>query len=362
MTYVSDALNTLKPLRTMARQGTFAALFERKIRSLKKALRLKVIAKQGLVYGEELILFVALGVGGYVASVVWKIPIPELVVMAVIFYNVVNIFAKCQARLQSTAECESAYWRIQALIDEAAGQHESNTGTESPRLNSACRFEHVTFGYGDAAVVRDVSLEIPVGGITVLQGPSGAGKTTIIDLLTGLYTPATGRILIDDTPLTDIDLLRWRSLIGYVPQELSLFHDSVLHNVTLGDARLTEDDAREALEKAGVWDFVSSVPGGLAATVGERGLRFSGGQRQRIALARALVTKPKLLILDEVTSALDPETELEICRSIRALSESLTIVAITHRPAWAKIATHLYKVDGGTVTRVKNAPEILHVV
>jgi len=362
VTYISDALNNIKPLRSMARQTTFAALFARKIRSLKKALRVGVIAKQGLVYGEELILFLALGAGGYVAAVIWKIPIPEIMIMAVIFYNVIHIFAKSQANLQKTAECESAYWRLQALIDEAACQHEPNTGTKSPELNDACRYEHVSFGYGDAVVVSDVCLEIPVGGITVLQGPSGAGKTTIIDLLIGLYTPDSGQILIDDTPLTELNLDQWRRLIGYVPQELSLIHDTVLHNVTLGDAGLTEDDARAALVKAGAWDFVASLPGGMMATVGERGLRFSGGQRQRIALARALVTNPKLLILDEVTSALDPQTELEICRNIQALSGSYTIVAITHRPAWANIATHLYKVESGSVFQVKSGTGMLHTV
>jgi len=354
VTYVSDALNNIKPLRTMARQSAFAALFSRKIKSLKKALRIRAVAKQALVYGEEFILFFALGAGGYMAAVVLQIPVPELGLMAIVFFNVINIFAKCQSYMQTAAECESAYWRLHNLIEETASQHEHNPGTLAPEFKDACRFENVTFSHDETVVVHDISLDIPVGGITVLQGPSGAGKTTIIDLLTGLYIPDSGRILVDDTPLTAIDLNKWRQEIGYVPQELSLFHDTVLHNVTLGDDHLTEDDARDALVKAGVWEFVETLPGGLDAVVGERGQRFSGGQRQRIALARALVTKPKLLILDEVTSALDPETELEICRNVQSLSETYTIIAITHRPAWAEIATHLYRVDKGTVVQLDN--------
>lgn len=354
VTYVSDALNNIKPLRTMARQSAFAALFARKIRSLNKALRVRAIAKQALINGEEFILFFALGIGGYLAAVVWQVPVAELGLMAIVFFNVINIFAKCQSYMQTAAESESAYWRLHELIDEAADQYEPNAGKLAPEFKDACRFENVSFRHDDAVVVHDVSIEIPVGGITVLQGPSGAGKTTIIDLLTGLYVPVSGRILVDDTPLGDIDLHRWREAIGYVPQELSLFHDTVLHNVTLGDETLTEDDAREALVKAGVWDFVETLPGGLNAVVGERGLRFSGGQRQRIALARALAIKPKLLILDEVTSALDPDTEQEICRNVQGLSGSYTIVAITHRPAWSEIATNLYRVDKGTVTELKS--------
>ena len=286
------------------------------------------------------------------AAVVWQVPIPELGLMAIVFFNVINILAKCQSCMQTAAESESAYWRLYELIDEAADQHERNTGKLAPDFKDACRFESVTFSHEDAVVVRDVSIEIPVGGITVLQGPSGAGKTTIIDLLTGLYVPVEGRILVDETPLSDIDLHKWRQEIGYVPQELSLFHDTVLHNVTLGDEKLTENDAREALIKAGVWDFVETLPGGLSAVVGERGLRFSGGQRQRIALARALAIKPKLLILDEVTSALDPDTEREICRNVQRLAGTYTIVAITHRQAWSEIATNLYRVEKGKVTEL----------
>src|SRR5690606_22915813 len=204
--------------------------------------------------------------------------------------------------------------------------------------------------------VRDVNLEIPAGEITVLQGPSGAGKTTIIDLLVGLYRPDSGRILVDGVPLSELDLTQWRRMIGYVPQELSLFHDSVLENVTLGDEHLTEADARAALREAGALEFVDSLPEGIHTTVGEHGARLSGGQRQRIALARALVVLPRLLIVDDVTSALEPDTEREICRNIAGLSNRYTIVAITHRPIWAQVAHRLYRVEAGIVKL--EAPEI----
>ena len=187
-------------------------------------------------------------------------------------------------------------------------------------------------------VLHAVSLVVPAAQVTVLTGPSGAGKTTIADLILGLHQPDAGQVLLDGVPLREIDLASWRSLVGYVPQELVLFHDTIFANVALGDPRIGEAEAQHALEVAGAWDFVRKLPEGMSTHVGESGAKLSGGERQRIALARALVSRPRLLILDEVTSALDPDTEWQICRGIRALAGEMAVLAITHRPAFLEIA------------------------
>lgn len=201
----------------------------------------------------------------------------------------------------------------------------------------------ISFAFGDNQVLENISMEVPANQVTVIMGVSGVGKTTLTDLLLGLYRPDEGEILIDGIPLEQIDLHAWRAMIGYVPQELILFHDTVLANVTLGDESLSAERAQAALEAADAWEFVSALPEGMMTHVGERGAKLSGGQRQRIALARALVHNPALLILDEVTSALDPETEAAICRNIRDLADSVTILAITHRPAWVDAADRVYE-------------------
>ena len=351
VTHVTDALNNIKPLKSMERQDAFASLFAKKIFFLRKAMRRQVISAQAMTYGKELILFNAVGVGIFVA-LHWKVPIAELLVMSAIFYNVISIVGKAQQFLQRSAELESAYVRLTDLIENVGAMREDNPGTEVPTLETDCRFDNVTFAHEDTPVVENISLTIPVGDITVLQGPSGSGKTTLIDLLTGLHIPDSGQVLIDGTPLTSIDLKQWRRMIGYVPQELALLHDSILLNVTLGDESLSEDDVRDALVQADAWEFVSSLPDGLMTIVGERGMKFSGGQRQRIAIARALVTRPKLLILDEVTSALDPKTEAEICRNVQKLEGAYTIIAITHREAWTEVATRLYRLEYGRLTKI----------
>jgi ATP-binding cassette subfamily C protein len=201
-----------------------------------------------------------------------------------------------------------------------------------------------------------VSLDIPARSITVLTGPSGAGKTTIVDLLVGFHQPTKGRILVDGTPLSEVNLKDWRTNIGYVPQELTLLHGSIFQNVTMGDPSISDEDVRAALKIAGLLDFVDALPDGVATDVGQMGTKLSGGQRQRISLARALVLRPRLLILDEVTSALDHDTEQAICNSVAALSRQFTVVAITHRPAWLSIADRVYRVSDG---QVSEAPSLL---
>ena len=350
VTDVSDMLGNIKPVVTMHRQAPYFRSFTKKLTGLKKSLRKQSVAREALSCLRQLMLFSLLGVAAYLV-LSWKVPAPELVVMTILFIKLVGAIGRAQMRLQRAAELESAYTRFKSMVHEAGEREEINAGTCTPMLTEGCRFENVAFSHGDAVGLRGVTFDIPVGGITVLRGASGAGKTTLIDLLTGLHMPQGGDILIDGTPIHEVDLNHWRSLIGYVPQDLSLFNETILHNVTLGDEGLTGDDAREALKQADAWEFVSSLPEGLDTMVGERGFRLSGGQRQRVALARALITKPKLLILDEVTSALDPETEQEICRNVQALMNDYTIVVITHGTAWTDIATALYQVDAGTVER-----------
>jgi ATP-binding cassette subfamily C protein len=147
-------------------------------------------------------------------------------------------------------------------------------------------------------------------------------------------------------------------MVGYVPQELLLYHDTILTNVALGEPSFTRQDVEAALRQAGAWEFVSQLPEGIDHVVGERGALLSGGQRQRIAMARALVHKPKLLILDEATSALDPSTEALIVRNVCDLAHAtqLTVLAITHQPAWVAAADKVIRIQDGAVNEVEPLP------
>ena len=153
----------------------------------------------------------------------------------------------------------------------------------------------------------------------------------------------------------ELDIRSWRRQLGYVPQETLLLHDSVLNNVTLSDPELGEQQAERALRAAEAWDFVTEMPGGIHATVGEGGARLSSGQRQRIMLARALAHNPRLLVLDEATSALDPSSEAEICATLTHLKGDLTILAVSHQPALAEIADRVYRLANGKLVDGRRA-------
>ena len=222
---------------------------------------------------------------------------------------------------------------------------------DNPPLIQAINL-HKTFA--DNHVLKGVNLNILKGKSTTLIGPSGSGKTTLTDLLTGLYRPDKGKVLGDNVSLNDIDIALWRKQIGYVPQEMFLFHDTLINNVTLGDPELSERDAEHALKSAGAWDFANYLEHGIQTVVGEKGFMISGGERQRIAIARALVRKPKLLILDEPTTALDPKTEAGICSTLKNLSLQTTVLIISHQQALLDIADISYRISNNRAFKEKS--------
>jgi len=290
--------------------------------------------------------FICLGV--YVAMDKFDMDLPMVMVLVVALGRAFNFFGKVQKQYQKLAQGESAYWSLIDSIDAAGSAEEHLGGSIEPRFERNIRFEQVSFDYDGHPVFNSLSLDIEAGSLTTLVGPSGSGKTTIVDLTIGLLQPQQGRILLDDTPLQDVDIKRWRGMIGYVPQDTILLHDSILHNVTLGDPGLSIEDAQQALRDAQAWDFVSKLPQGLETMVGERGGKLSGGQRQRIAIARALVNQPRLLILDEATSALDPDSEQAIRETMETLKGKLTILAISHNRGMVQAADHVYQMAEGS--------------
>jgi ATP-binding cassette subfamily C protein len=200
--------------------------------------------------------------------------------------------------------------------------------------------------------LHGIDLSIPVNGMITIVGHSGAGKTTMMDLISGLLRPTAGRILIDGVPLDEIDLRHWRRQIGYVPQDPVLLHDTIRTNIVIGNPDVTPTDVEAALRAAGAEEFVAALPQGIDTVVGERGGKLSGGQRQRIAIARALAHRPRLLILDEATSALDAASEAAVCQTLAGLRGQVAILAISHRPALAALADRVYRLDHGILEPV----------
>ncbi len=346
---LTDSLQSIKPLKSMAREKSAESILVHKTGRLNRALQKQVLSQELLRALQEPLQMAFLLVGLFVALKYFSLPGPTVMVLIYLIARLLNQLNKVQQEYQRMVIFESGYWSLQDTILQAEAASEMLQGAPLSGFERAIRLEHVSFAYGKQKVLRDISLTFPKGRITAIVGPSGSGKTTIVDLVTGLLLPRQGTVYIDDTPLTQVDLRSWRKMIGYVPQESILLHDTVLNNIILGDPELNEDDATNALRAAGALEFVNAMPEGMQSSVGERGGALSGGQRQRIAIARALVHRPRLLILDEATTGLDPENENAICNTLRQLRGELTLMAISHQPALVKIADNVYRVQDGTI-------------
>jgi ATP-binding cassette, subfamily C, bacterial len=351
-----DALYGMKPIKAMGREAELQPLLEDETRELNDAQRRQVVATGILNSFQEPILVVVLAVGIYVAVTRGAITFSALLVLAFLVHRLLGRLQMLQTHYQSLAISESAFWSLVSGVRQAEAEAEGRGGhTDPPPLNHGIELSGVDFGFGDNRVLRGLSMTIRAGEFTVITGASGAGKTTIADLVLGFYSPHSGVIRIDGVPLSDLNLAAWRRMIGYVPQEMLLFHSSIATNVTLGDDTIAEADVIAALEAAGAWEFVSRLPRGIHTVAGEHGARLSGGQRQRIAIARALVCKPRRLVLDEVTTALDPATERAICETLATLAGHVTILAISHQPAMQEIADVVFQLTHGQITIERSA-------
>ena len=351
---LADILLSVKPLKSMGRERLVNTVLMSETKNINLALRREVMSAEVLSAGQEVLFALVLVIGIYATLVKLELPLATVMVLGFLMHRILRNTGRVQRMYQKMAVCESAYWSIQKIIEKADLAVEHPGGKLTPTLESGIELRGVSFSYDDKRVLDELNLTIPAGSFTALIGPSGSGKTTILDLIIGLMQPTCGRVLVDEVPLQDLDMHRWRRTIGYVPQETVLLHDSVFNNVALGDPGISEADVVSALQAAGAWAFTEKLTEGIHSNVGERGGMLSGGQRQRIMIARALVHRPRLLIMDEATTALDPLSEAAICETLQKLRGRQTILAISHQPALLEAADRAYRLQDGNVLLEKD--------
>jgi ATP-binding cassette subfamily B protein len=224
----------------------------------------------------------------------------------------------------------------------------------------AVRFEHVTFGYSaDSPVLRDFDLTIPAGASVALVGGTGGGKSTVARLLIRFYDVQSGCIQLDGVDVRDLSLRVLRQEVSVVFEDTFLFHDSVGANIAFARPDAPQADVEAAARLAGAHDFILELPDGYGTVIGERGYSLSGGQRQRIALARAIVANPRVLVLDDATSAVDPSKEHEIREAMRTVMDGRTTIVIAHRPGTIALADTVVLLDDGGVAATGTHEQLL---
>jgi ATP-binding cassette, subfamily C, bacterial len=294
----------------------------------------------------------ALGVVLYVAITMLAVPPAVILILILLFARVMPRFQSIHSYYRMLINALPSFVNVRVLERRCLAAAEPPAGTDAA-LSFAREIcvEGVGFGYtADAPrALHDVNLVVPAGKITAIVGPSGAGKSTLADLLMGLIRPATGRITIDGNVLDPALVRGWRDRLGYVAQETTLFNLTVRENLLWARPEASEAELGEVLRLAAADEFTRTLPQGLDTVVGERGALLSQGERQRLAIARALLRRPALLVLDEATNSLDYENEAHVLGAIEKLCPALTVLIIAHRLSTIRWADLIYVVEEGTV-------------
>jgi ATP-binding cassette, subfamily B, bacterial MsbA len=321
----------------------------------------KLGMSQGALQSSAEVFFVlALIIGLFAGSRVFSLSTNQIGLFAFLFFRVFQHAKGFQISLQGLSQDIPALEAVQKLRGDAEAQPESIEGSTFNSLNNDIQLKDVSFAYGDGyEVLSDVNIAIPHGSVVSIVGPSGVGKSTIIDLIAGLLQPANGKVLLDGVGLQTVNLQSWRKNISYVTQEPFLFNDTIANNIAWASDEHDPDKIIEAAKLAGAHEFITNLPDGYQTRLGDRGALISGGQRQRICLARAFVQSPQLLILDEATSELDSRSETLIKNAIDQVAGDMTVLIVAHRSSIVMSSDIVYLLQDGSVIEHGSPSELV---
>ena len=358
---VTDHIDVMKISRSMGLEAFYQDIFFTITEQISNRLVgfEKVTSHTRMIYQVFAVAAIAVFIG--IGVEMLQVPAVNLIIIVFLFSRIIPGLSNLQQGFQRILNTMPAFRAVVDLDNKLkkgeAKEFQAKTADASPDsspivLKREIRFDSVYFRYNKTRpnwVLKHLDFTIPAHAVTAVSGPSGAGKSSVADLVLGLLAPDKGEIWVDGTRLRPDILLGWRKTIGYVPQDVFLFHESLRDNLLRALPDATDAQLWEALERASAKSFVSGLSQGLDTIVKDRGIRFSGGERQSIALARALLRRPSLLILDEATSSLDDKNEQRIQEALERLKQELTIIVIAHRDSAIRISDYVIRLENGTV-------------
>lgn len=350
---IREAISGIKVIQAFGREQYQEERFDREnwtLRDLRtRVLRTFALYSQGieLIAGAATALILGLGA--------WRVVNGEFTLGGLVAFQGYLLLMLAPTRflgfaVQITQQAVTSGERVFQIIDTPLDVREKPDAHPLPDLRGEIEFDRVTFQYGDRdPILRDVSVHVPAGGSLAIVGRSGSGKSTLANLLPRFYDPTNGAIRVDGHDLRDIRLQDLRSRIGMVMQETFLFNMTVADNLRFGRKNASHEDLEAAARMAAAHEFITELPQGYDTLIGDRGVRLSGGQRQRIAIARALLVRPAILVLDEATSSVDTRTDRAIQRALEQLMQERTTIVIAHRLSTIRRVDQIIVVDDGRI-------------
>jgi ABC-type multidrug transport system fused ATPase/permease subunit len=356
-----EVLNALKLIAGFAKREDTLKNIEPSVHTIEKTFRKFAMIRVFLTLLGEPVGVILVIISGVVGMGYYDMQIATLTAF---LYSINRLAGEAQQFILERSAVHASlpsFEQIDSLMQEAALLKEKSTGKKITSFSRGIYLTDLSFSYDSGEnILSNINLEIPKGSMVALVGHSGSGKSTLIDLIMGFYFSHKGDLRIDKDNINEINLSDWRMLLGYIPQQPFLFNTSIRENLLWANNNARNSDIENACRLANAEEFILNLNDKYDAVVGERGVKLSGGEAQRICLARALIRRPKLLILDEATSSLDSHSELLIKRSIDNLVGETTIICVAHRLSTIQSADRIYHLEKGKIIEQGTFKELIN--
>ncbi|MGK7369053.1 MAG: ABC transporter ATP-binding protein [Candidatus Halalkalibacterium sp. M3_1C_030] len=358
-----DALGAIRIVKAFAREvyevGRYAKSVENLFRTSRRKILLTSLFWSGISVMFMTTLVIIFWYGG-LEVLAGRLTTGDLVAFIFYAFSISRSISQMSRLYTDINTAVGASDRIFELLDEIPEIKDAKDAIKIENIDGKVVFDNVWFAYDEGRpVLKDISLEVSAGETVAVVGPSGAGKTTLINLIPRFFDPQKGRIMIDGKDIRNIQKKSLREQIAIVPQDVHLFGTSIKENIRYGKLDATDDEIRKAAADANALGFIDQVPEGLDAKVGERGVKLSGGQKQRLAIARALLKNPGILLLDEATSSLDSESEAQVQEALERLMNKRTTFIIAHRLSTVQHADNIVVIEQGRIVQQGSHDELL---